>query len=801
MLEIDTHGMTYLGYKVFLDRYALKDTDRATLSAGDLVLLRAEDGSTKALGVITQLTDKLANLSTEDGEEVNSVPIRQLDKPLELDPAQMWERVAGFVGGESFQEDFKWLLSDWRFVPGGRILSGAGAPGELTFYNCYVIPSPRDSKEGIFDTLNQMAQIMSRGGGVGINVSTLRPRYASTKRTNGRSSGAVSWGEVYSFVTGLIEQGGSRRGALMLILSDWHPDILEFIQAKKDMGRITNANISVGVSDQFMEAVMEDRDWALRFPDTTHPDYDRDWTGDLGQWIAAKGPEAVLAYKTVKARELWDLIIQSAWSSAEPGVWFQDRTNQLSNSWYYDPLICTNPCGEQSLPAWGVCNLGAINLAQFYDDVNHAVLWWELDHAIKLAVRFLDRIIDLTPYLYGQNRTQQMKERRVGLGTMGLAELLIRLGIRYGSQESLDFIDELYKFIAVQAYLASVELAGESGPFPAYDKDKYLESSFIQALPDDIMSRIYDGGIRNVTLLTQAPTGSTGTMVNTSTGIEPYYAWEYTRKGRLGAHTERVKVYEEWASTQDFSGPGKPGMPDYFVTAQDLTPEEHVRVQAAIQRWVDSSISKTSNLPASYTVEQTKELYELMYKLGCKGGTVYRDKSRDIQVLNLEPDTTPRKRPMTVDGRTYRKTTPVGTAYITINGNGQPFELFINVGKAGSDVAADAEGLGRLISLMLRMPGPKSPKERAADIVAQLSGIGSGRSVGFGSHRVMSLADAVAQAIGEHIGLEAGDELPGLPEETVPHADHADFCPSCGNATLQRIEGCKKCVSCGHSEC
>ena len=284
----------------------------------------------------------------------------------------------------------------------------------------------------------------------------------------------------------------------------------------------------------------------------------------------------------------------------------------MSNSWYYAPIRCTNPCGEQGLPDWGVCNLGSVNLSAFVKD-NH-VDWDGLGQTVRYAVRFLDNIIDTTPYFFEENRTRQTSERRIGLGTMGLAEMLIRLKIRYGSTESLEFLDELYKFLTLEAYGASCDISAEKGPFPLFDAGKYLESGYIRSLPEQIREKIAASGIRNVTLLTQAPTGSTGTMVGTSTGIEPYFFWEWERKGRMGSHIEQIDVYKEWKDEND----GHP-LPDYFVTAMDLSPEDHIRVQAAIQRWVDSSISKTSNTPNSYTIEQTRKLYELMYDLGCKG--------------------------------------------------------------------------------------------------------------------------------------------------------------------------------------
>ncbi len=808
-----------LGEKIFLDRYAVKDAQKLTLKTGDnvVVCVNLQTGQ-REIGTVTQLKGEQATIQLRDGATVEQA-IEHIDKPLETHPSQMIDRVAHAIAAEettekqaAWSENFRWLLTDWKFVPGGRILTGAGTGQNLTYYNCYVIPSPKDSRGGIMNTLTQMTEIMSRGGGVGINLSTLRPRHAYVKGVNGRSSGSVSWGGLYSFVTGLIEQGGSRRGALMLILSVWHPDILEFINSKRTMGKITNANVSVAITDDFMEAVAADADWELVFPDTSHPSYNETWDGNLATWRAENKP--VIVHKTVKARQVWNEIIESAWASAEPGIFFIDRYNKMSNSWYYAPIVCTNPCGEQGLPAWGVCNLGALNLSKFVAD--GAVDWDTLGTAVRYAVRFLDNVIDNTPYFFAENAQQQLSERRIGLGTMGLAEMLIRLKIRYGSPECEQFLDKLYQFIAVEAYLASADYAAEKGAFPKFEAKKFLQSGFMQGMPAEVQQAVRKKGIRNVTLLTQAPTGTTGTMVGTSTGIEPYYFWEWERKGRMGANIERVDVYDEWRSNH----PDEP-LPPYFVTAMDLLPEDHVRVQAAIQRWVDSSISKTCNTPNSYTVEQTRELYELMYKLGAKGGTIYRDGSRDEQVLTAKKEEKPappipevkvRVRPTVLHGNTYRKDTPIGTAYITVNFNGsgkkEPFEVFINVAKVGSDVAADAEGLGRLISLILRMPSPLSPYERVQDIIAQLRGIGSGRPHGFGKKRVMSLPDAVAQALAEHIGFNPQADLPGLPEDDAPASYQLDFssvqgdlCPICGNATLMMIEGCKKCHSCGYSEC
>ncbi|MGH0053337.1 MAG: adenosylcobalamin-dependent ribonucleoside-diphosphate reductase, partial [Sphaerochaetaceae bacterium] len=585
-----------LGRKIFLDRYALKDVRKETLGVGDIVVAVSNPKTgQREIGVVTELKKGDAITVKLDDGTILHVKREDVDKPLETDPAQMLARVAkGIVSQEKpevrkqWEKEFNWLLEDWKFVPGGRILTGAGTDQNLTYFNCYVIPSPKDSRGGIIASLGQMTEIMSRGGGVGMNISSLRPRHSYVKGVNGRSSGSVSWGGLFSFVTGLIEQGGSRRGALMLILNVWHPDILDFIESKREMGKITNANISVGITDDFMDAVRSDGDWETFFPDTLDPAYNELWDGDIEKW--KNDGHKVQIHQKMKARKIWDAIVESAWASAEPGVFFLDRYNKMSNSWYYSSIQSTNPCGEQGLPPWGVCNLGSINLSRFVKDKQ--VNYKDLGRAVRSAVRFLDDVIDDTPYFFEENKKQQQSERRIGLGTMGLADMLIKMELGYGSDDSLLFIEDLYKFICMEAYTESCDLAEEKGSFPLFDAEKLLESGFMKQLPEEIRQKVRKQGLRNVTLLTQAPTGTTGTMVNTSTGIEPYYFWEWERTGRMGTNVERVKVYDDWVKVH----PGEK-KPEYFVSAMDLAPEGHVRVQAAIQKWVDSSISKTGNTP------------------------------------------------------------------------------------------------------------------------------------------------------------------------------------------------------------
>jgi len=886
-----------LSEKIFLDRYARKNADASQAKPGDTVLVLLKEDlafPVKEAGEIVARRGDEVDVMMRSGETVTTTTAK-LTHTLEKTPEEMWDRLAGAMSSveaseqqKLWQERFRYILDDWKLVPGGRIAAGAGASDELTLFNCYVIPSPHDSRGGIMDTLTEMTEIMARGGGVGINLSSLRPKRTVVVGVNGSSSGAVSWGGLFSYTTGLIEQGGSRRGALMLMINDWHPDVMEFITVKQSMGKITNANLSVCVSDAFMEAVKQDGDWELVFPDTTDPEYDELWNGDLDAWRKLGKP--VNTHSVVKAREIWHAIIESAWKSAEPGVVFMERYNNMSNSWYFNPIICTNPCGEQGLPAWGVCNLSAINLSKFYDEASDDVAWDELAKVTRWSVRFLDNVIDRTPYHFEENELNQKKERRIGLGSMGLAELMIKLKVRYGSPESLQFLDKLYGFIAKEAYLASAEIAGEKGSFEAFDAELFLQSGFMKNLIvefPEVEEAIRATGMRNVTVITQAPTGSTGTMVGTSTGIEPYFAFQYYRQSRLGFDAQYVPIAQNWLDAHP-----NQELPDYFVTAMSLTAEDHIRVQAAIQRWVDSSISKTANCPNDFTVEETEKLYELAYELGCKGVTIYRDGSRDVQVLSTtakdddkkneeqkahegsagtehevglldtrskaEPvdvgdargsgesagalyagskvelatgamdasgkvniaasndDRQYKRRPQVLLGATYRMNTPLGMAYITINDlDNVPSEIFLIVGKAGSDVFAMAEALGRVCSLFLRY-GDHGNKVQL--LIKHLKGIGGTGAIGFGENRVESIADAVAKALELHLlnkeqASTAELTLPGhfLTEDTVaitPKAeaykgksDSVDLCPSCGSASLINIEGCKQCSTCGYSKC
>ncbi len=802
--------------------------------------------------------------------------------PLEKTPDKMLKRVARAVAAvekkefqKKWEKEFYSSMQNFKYVPGGRILAGAGTGFAVTYYNCFVIPSPPDSRNGILETLKQMVEIMARGGGVGINLSSLRPRGHRVEKVNGFSSGPCNWAELFSVATkDIIQQGGSRRGALMLMLWDWHPDIEEFITVKQDLTRINGANLSVCVSDSFMEAVEKDLDWDLIFPDRKDPEYDTKWDGDIYAWRALG--KKVVVHKTVRARKIWDLIAEAAWRSAEPGVVFMERYNKLHNNWYWNRINCVNPCGEEGLPSWGVCNLGSINLSALVlggnSDKKGTFDFKELKKVVRAAVRFQDNVVEMDPYVFeGIRKTQYEGERRIGLGTMGLGDTLIKLHLRYGSDASLKFIDRVYRIIRDEAYRASSDIAREKGSFGKFDKKLYLQGKFIKLLPDDIQEEIKRSGIRNSVLLMQAPTGSTSLMVNTTSGIEPVYEYEFVRRDRIGEHIVRHHLYEQWYKKHGRDLEDKKiEKPEWFVSANDLTPEDHVKVQAVIQAYVDASISKTVNAPQTHSVEDVKRLYTLAYKLGCKGIAYMREGSRAGVLERLDDKKTEEtktkeeikpappitKRPPVMYGLTYKIQTPLGDAFITLNKDEEnnPFEAFITIGKSGSDVAAMTDALGRMISLALRLQSPVPARERVRQIVAQLSGIGGMRTIGFGENRVRSVPDAVAKILAEEFGFSVNGivrdlqkkeetsnnqsngnkvltngngrvEFPSgngkavdiqaaslLHENAVvmeqlsiaqePSTHNAfDLCPSCGEATLAHEEGCKKCYSCGYSEC
>ncbi|MBI4079018.1 MAG: hypothetical protein HY429_01845 [Candidatus Levybacteria bacterium] len=1173
--------------------------------------------------------------------------------PTEKTPNEMWLRVShGIAKQEKPKNRKKWekrfydVMADFKFVPGGRILSGAGTGYQVTYYNCFVIPSPKDSREGILESLKQLVEIQSRSGGVGLNLSSLRPRGARVRKVNGTSSGPVTWAGLFSYAThDVVQQGGTRRGATMLMLWDWHPDVEEFITVKQDLSKINGANLSVCISDAFMEAVKKDKDWDLVYPDLDDPRYDTHWNGEIDEWKKLGG--RVKVHKTVKARFLWDIICTAAWRSAEPGLHFLERSNKRSNTFWFEKLIATNPCvtgdtlvatangwkradevtvgdrvgtvlgsgvvdevevyekrpvfrvklsdgaelrvtaahqfhaikhanraknsankrfselalaelesgdlvriakapmpqnpvsdlpsgwsnkeygfflgmllgdgcispktlnrnvvkvavntnetewnalvrttlektgvvrldasaggysanftaqsahgaallvrqslltpaysfekkipleyqnsnkeflaglldglfstdgnidlssnhpflrfkttskrlaldirrillcfgihgriatikkvangningrvivskhqqyeviisgagmkvfaeqiglshpdkqkrlqiaqqefaltgntwlarivsiesdgietvydlhepasdtwitegvvsrgcGEQPLGAWAVCNLGAMNLAAYVKSEQFDFESFGRD--VRTAIRFLDNVIDDTYYFFDENEKCAKDIRRTGLGIMGIADALIKMKLRYGSEESLPVVIKIFATLRDNAYEASSDLAKEKGSFPKFNKKKYLQGYHIQNLPKSIRTKITKQGIRNAVLLTIAPTGTTSLLSGVSSGIEPVYEFTFIRRDRTGEHILNHPLLEAWK--KDHLNEEKP---DYFVSANDLTPLEHTTVQAIAQEYIDSSISKTVNAPNSHTVEDVKVLYMAAYDMGLKGITYMRDGSRAGVLTRVEEkkqEKTVQKplvfgepvipRPTMVEGVTYQTETPVGTAFVTINHDEHknPFELFITIGKSGSDVAAMAEALGKMISLNLRLSAAIAPREKVREIIARLAGIGGARSIGFGKEKIRSLPDAVAKVLArqygftvngrvedktgfvmgngqgngsakqnlgsarqnfgsgnEHLGsaLQNGVSQPQAENKgtvvlqqlaldgsasavSAPKAamhpvasTHLfDICPECGTGSFAYEEGCKKCYSCGYSEC
>ncbi|MFV0424035.1 MAG: vitamin B12-dependent ribonucleotide reductase [Bacilli bacterium] len=724
---------------VMIDRYAQKDKNLKSLSEGDIVITVVKEDinfPTRGIGKVIKLSwstnEAIIELeeefcgALESDEERESKRIKRslnvVEKPLELYYEQIAKRVAYALSREEKSEDLKEntfvdfynILKDMSFVPAGRVLFGAGSGNEVTFFNCFVMPMIQDSRGGISEHRKEVMEIMSRGGGVGTNGSSLRPKYARAKTVGGRSSGAVSWLNDLSGLTHLVEQGGSRRGAQMIMMADWHPDVIEFIISKMQNPKIlqflienskseiiveaakeklsftpltpiekklynevvdaanqmnitsdvyeeaakklqdggtysvnepdflTGANISVNITSEFMDAVFKDEMYQLRYPDLDALEesqkefYDENWheIGDVREWEKLGYP--VKVYYEVKARELWDLINVCATYSAEPGVFFIDNANDMTNAVAYDQkIVATNPCGEQPLAPYSVCNLAAVNLSNVVDKHTGEIDYDKLKHIVKVGVRMQDNVIDVTPYFLEANKEQALGERRVGLGVMGLHDLLIWNKKRYGSVEGNEVVSKVMQTIAESAYEASIELAQEKGSFPLLvNRDKMLTSGYIKKLPEHIKNGIKKYGIRNSHLLTIAPTGSTGTMVGVSTGLEPYFSFKYFRSGRLGKFIEvNAKIVDEWLKHNPEYN--EASLPEYFVSAMELSADEHVEVQCVIQYWIDSSISKTVNAPKGYSVKDVEKIYEKLYLGGAKGGTVYVDGSRESQVLSL----------------------------------------------------------------------------------------------------------------------------------------------------------------------
>ena len=690
------------------------------------------------------------------------------------------------------------MTVDGYFIPNSPTLMNAGKGNGLQYSACYVLPVG-DSMEEIFDSVKAAAIIHKSGGGTGFAFSRLRPKDDLVNSTGGRASGPVSFLRVFNGATEAVKQGGTRRGANMGILKVDHPDILEFIDCKLD-GGITNFNISVAATDQFMDALAKGEEYDLVNPHT------RKVVGRLS------------------AKEVFDRIVSAAWRTGDPGMVFIDRINAspANPTPELGQIEATNPCGEQPLLPNEACNLGSLNVAKFArrsDDGEWSIDWDEMERVVRLAVRFLDDVIEMNPYPLPEIDATVKSNRRIGLGIMGWADLLFMMGIAYDSQEAIDLADRLMSFVKETSHDQCAKLAEERGPFPNWSHSIYK----------DIRP------MRNSTVTTIAPTGTISMIAGCSSGIEPIFALAFQHRVKQ-SDGERVltfvnETFEQIARDQGFYSDALkdeiarrgslhdiPGLPEHaarvFKTSHEIGYEWHVKHQAAFQRYTDNGVSKTINLPNDASEEDVAAAYRLAWDLGCLGITVFRDGCKGEQVLNVgigkkdkQPAVLPtsgavviKPRPHSLTGATYRMETPIGTAFITVNQtpDGEPFEVFVQVGKGGSDTMAVAEALGRLISLTLRLPSPLSAQRRLEEVISQLSRIGGAQPMGFGKSKILSLPDALARTLAEHVGQV---KTPAVSAAAPKDRRIGDLCKECGQATFVYEEGCKKCLSCGFNEC
>lgn len=813
--------------------------------------------------------------------------------PIETVEDTFW-RVAYHVGkiekswkGDplAVAEKFYEMLGAKRFFPNSPTFTGAGTPlGQLAA--CFVLPISDDMgkmESGIFTTLRDAALIQQTGGGNGFSFSRLRPSNSSVKASAGKATGPVGFLRVYDQAFGEIAQGGTRRGANMAVLRVDHPDIEAFISCKTDENAITNFNISVGITDAFMQAVEDDADWDLRFMDIRDPRY-KEFDGTIDEAEAAGLP--IKVHDTVNARELFDSIVTQAHHNGEPGLLFLDAANRENPVSHLYQLEATNPCGEQWLGPYENCCLGSINLAQHLGP-DGMVDWELLKDTTVTATRFLDDVVEQNAYVPAvpQLREAALQARRIGLGIMGLADLMYHAGMRYGSDEGQEFVGQVMEFVRYHSMQTSIDLSKQRGPFAAikgsiYDPKKMTWKAPTPITPHSrdfgrpeiewksIVKGIKKHGIRNAAQTTVAPTGTIATVSGCEGyGCEPTFALAYIRhvndngqdlqltytsplfeaaldRAGLDAATKQG-IIEQVVATGTCQGiedlPSE--IANTFVVSGDIGAEEHVRMQASLQAFVDNSLSKTVNFPADATEDDVAKTYKLAWELGCKGITVYVTGSRDVVVLEThatkkEKETTPaelpvlwnqtkKPRPNVLHGYTYTSNTPMGKAFITINENGgsQPFEVFITTAKAGSETAAISEAIGRLVSYILRLSSPVAPRTRLRELYLQLRGIGGSRSAGFGPNRVGSLPDGVAHVLGDYLNKSYEEDL-GMPPSGTPNgnsqpeteAGHdpydeeielkpldinqvGELCPECGHASVINEEGCRKCYSCGYSEC
>jgi ribonucleoside-diphosphate reductase alpha chain len=720
-------------------------------------------------------------------------------KQVEKVPKQLWERVARELASvevneakkNEWTEKFYWLLDDFKFVPGGRIMFGAGQSRRSTLLNCYFFKIREDSIEGIFDWCKEAARTYSFGGGVGTDISLLRPRGTPVNNSAIVSSGSVSFMELLSTTTGTIGQAG-RRGALMITLRVDHPDIFDFINVKKDLKKVNYANISVKITDEFMSAVERDGDFTLRFQN-----------------------EKVKMERTVRAREVWNSLVKAAWQSDEPGLIFWDTIKRDSTTEYNGMAVeGVNPCSEQTLENYGCCCLGSINLSSFVKDAftdRASIDWSGLSKAAQYATRFLDNVLDYNAdkHPLPQQKKASLWSRRVGVGTTGLGDMLIKLGMKYDDEATIEFVDNLFERITNIIYDYSTDLAVEKGPAPAFDADKHLAQPFIKRLDARVRDKIRAQGIRNSALTTVPPVGSGSIFVGSSSGVEPVFALYYTRRSKSLSEGE-FKVWHPLVKEymRVFRITDENSLPAYFVTAHQIKPEMRVRMQAAIQKHIDTAISSTVNLPQDISTEEVEKIYFLAWKLGCKGITVYREGSREgiLETANVDKKkeagaTAARaeakqeasavfERPKVLTGRTLKLKLPQGGLYVTANSDeaGTLKEVFVTLGKLGGDEKADAEAIGRLISLYLQHGGD------IQSVVKMLKGI-RGKYVSWEEGvQLLSIPDAVAKA------LEVLTSGKVNKESSVPLM-RGGTCPDCNENAIIFESGCYKCTNCGYSKC
>ena len=727
--------------------------------------------------------------------------------PIDETVRHSWHRIADALAEvETCPSDwapkFYNALSDFKFLPAGRITAGAGTERSVTLFNCFVMGTIPDSMGGIFDMLKEAALTMQQGGGIGYDFTTIRPKGAKVKGVAADASGPLSFMDVWDAMCRTIMSAGSRRGAMMATMRCDHPDIEDFITAKKDPARLRMFNVSVLVTDDFMDAVKKNGSWELKFEGKV--------------------------FRTVKAAELWDQIMASTFEFAEPGVIFIDRINKANNLNYCETIAATNPCGEQPLPPYGACLLGSINMARLVShpfEENAKLDETLLSDLVATAVRMMDNVVDASRFPLEAQAREAVAKRRIGLGVTGLADALLMVGQRYGSEEAAVQTGVWLKQIARAAYLASVDLAKEKGAFPLFDAEGYLASGAMQAMEDDVRTAIGKHGIRNALLTSIAPTGTISLYAgNVSSGIEPVFAYAYTRKvlQKDGSRTEEEVV--DYAVQMWRDKMGDAALPDYFVNAQTLAPLDHVRMQAAAQKWVDSSISKTINCPEDISFEAFKDVYMAAWDQGCKGCTTYRPNAVTGSVLSVletsekapEVDSgadvvyisEPLNRPEALEGQTYKVKWPDSehAIYITVNdlvlnGHRRPFEVFIN--SKNMEHFAWTVALTRMISAVFRRGGDVS------FVVEELKAVFDPRGGAWLEGKyIPSILAAIGGVIEEHM-VNTGFILgKGMGLKTDPKAEVVNLsqsrslsCSSCGQFEMRMAEGCMTCGNCGYSKC